>query len=240
MKKFFSFIILLFTIFFGLGVVRAEGDIENSWPGIKLKQVKGNLYLLRITDSMIPEEKSIDDLNLEIQFNNGGSTTNSNSNYKYKLSSVNFEGVNKVYKVTEGATSTIDDSTGDWHDYEEKEVLGRIYFKVPNTWEYPHAYIYRSSDNLEPLGNWPGIELTKYKDNTYYFEVSSDMIDDDITNYSVVFNNGGSYYNQSDASKKYKLSDVNIIGYEKVYNPLTNYNSTSGNSTGEWIDLEEG
>ena len=29
MKKFFSFIILLFTIFVGLGVVRAEGDIEN-------------------------------------------------------------------------------------------------------------------------------------------------------------------------------------------------------------------
>ena len=216
------------------------GDYENNWPGIKLSQVTGNIYSFRIKNSMIPEEKNIDELNLQIQFNNGGSTYNSDSKYKYKLSKVNFDGVNKVYKVTEGSTTTDEQSIGFWYDYENKEVLGRIYFNVPSTWNYPHAYLYRNSDNLEPFGNWPGIELTKYKDNTYYFEVTSDMIDDDITNYSVVFNNGGSYYNQSDASKKYKLSDVNIIGYEKVYNPLTNYNSTSGNSTGEWIDLEEG
>jgi len=214
------------------------GDIENSWPGIKLNQVKGNLYSFKITNSMIPDGKNDNNLNFEIQFNNGGSTTNSNSQYKYKLSKVNFDGFNKVYKITSGSTSTNEQSTGVWETYQDKNILGRIYLNVPDAWEYPHAYVYRPSDEYKPLGDWPGVELTNYKDNKYYFEITSDMIDDDITNYTVSFNNGGTNYNQSDASKKYKLSDVNLIGYDKVYNPLTNYNSVSGNSTGEWLDLD--
>lgn len=208
------------------------GDIENSWPGVKLNHVTGNIYSFRIKDSAIPEGKSIDDLNLKIQFNNGGSTYNTNSNYKYKLSKVTFEGFNKVYKISEGSTSTDEQSSGSWNNYEEKEVLGRIYYRVPTTWEYPHAYIFKDNGAVEPLGKWPGVELTKYKDNIYYFEITSDMIDDNITNYTVTFNNGGSYYHQSDTSKKYKLSDVDLIGYNKIYTVLTNSSSTSGNSTG--------
>ena len=208
------------------------GDIENSWPGVKLNHVTGNIYSFRIKDSAIPEGKSIDDLNLKIQFNNGGSTYNTNSNYKYKLSKVTFEGFNKVYKISEGSTSTDEQSSGSWNNYEEKEVLGRIYYRVPTTWEYPHAYIFKDNGAVEPLGKWPGVELTKYKDNIYYFEITSDMIDDNIINYTVTFNNGGSYYHQSDTSKKYKLSDVDLIGYNKIYTVLTNSSSTSGNSTG--------
>ena len=208
------------------------GDIENSWPGVKLNHVTGNIYSFRIKDSAIPEGKSIDDLNLKIQFNNGGSTYNTNSNYKYKLSKVTFEGFNKVYKISEGSTSTDEQSSGSWNNYEEKEVLGRIYYRVPTTWEYPHAYIFKDNGAVEPLGKWPGVELTKYKDNIYYFEITSDMIDDNIINYTVTFNNGGSYYHQSDTSKKYKLSDVDLIRYNKIYTVLTNSSSTSGNSTG--------
>ena len=174
------------------------GDIENSWPGVKLNHVTGNIYSFRrqlVTFfrfsrkfrgrcGVLPAREGSGRLAL-------GSTYNTNSNYKYKLSKVTFEGFNKVYKISEGSTSTDEQSSGSWNNYEEKEVLGRIYYRVPTTWEYPHAYIFKDNGAVEPLGKWPGVELTKYKDNIYYFEITSDMIDDNIINYTVTFNNGG-------------------------------------------------
>ena len=218
------------------------GDISLSWPGISLTQKSGNVYYFEITDDMMPGGVDESSLSFSIQFNNGGSVTNSNGSYKYKLRTVDFDGFDKIYTVTSGSTTTNESSTGVWNDYEERDVLGRIYFNKPVGWDYPHAYLYKSdtSTTEELLENWPGVELTREEDYIYYFEITTDMLDseEDISNYMVTFNNGGSTYNQSHSEYKYKLADVNCIGFDKIYNPTSNLYTTEGDSTGEWLNYD--
>lgn len=219
------------------------GDIQNSWPGVELIQEEGNTYYFEITEEMIPNGvEDVASLNLSIQFNNGGSNTNTNSSYKYKLTPVSFEGCEKIYVVTSGSTTTSGtSSSGIWMQYkkEENNVLGKIYFNKPVSWEHPHAYLYNSSNSSdELLGAWPGVELTQEEDYIYYFEITKDMVDseDDIKNYKITFNNGGSTYNQSNSNYKYNLTDADCVGFNKIYNVTSKLATTNKGSTGEWLD----
>lgn len=218
------------------------GDIENVWPGIKLTRESGDVYYFEITEGMIPSGKDASSLNLSIQFNNGGSVTNTDTSCKYKLRTEAFDGCEKIYRVTSGSTSDNGSSTGIWEKYDDTEntVLGKIYFNKPVAWDSPHVYMYNDnvSPTVKPLGVWPGIELTQEEDYIYYFEVTSDMVDseEDLSNYKVIFNNGGKYYNQSNSSYRYELDKVNCEGFDKIYNVTSGSGTTSQESTGEWLD----
>ena len=52
------------------------------------------------------------------------------------------------------------------------EVVGKIYFNKPVSWEQAFAYLC-DEKGKELLGKWPGIELTKEEDYIHSFEVTS-------------------------------------------------------------------
>lgn len=226
--------------------VYLSGDMVNTWPGTELKREKANIYYFEINESDLPSEKETEDLSIRLQFNNGGSNTNSSSTYKYKLAKTNFEGCNKIYRVTSGADTTTENSTGIWEKYVESEILGRIYFNKPVAWENPHAYMY--SGSTEIFGVWPGQELTRLEDYIYYIDITNDLIksEDELENFKIIFNNGGKYYNQADTSFAYELNKAICEGFNKIYNVTSGsgrYKKSDGSysveSTGEWLDYSE-
>lgn len=107
-----------------------------------------------------------------------------------------------------------------------KQILGKIYFNKPVSWEQVYAYLCDNNGN-EILGEWPGIKLTNEEDYIYYVDVTTSM-KDHITNYKIIFNDG----------EKYKV-ETNCAGYNKIYNLMTGIGEENSETIGEWLDYSK-
>lgn len=110
--------------------------------------------------------------------------------------------------------------------------FGKIYFNKPVSWDFAYAYLYDDNKN-EPLGAWPGQELTHLEDYIYYFNVTKDMIQnpENISNYKIIFNSGNS-------SPKYEINAI-CEGYNKIFNITTGIGEKNTSSTGNWLNYNE-
>ena len=106
------------------------------------------------------------------------------------------------------------------------EVVGKIYFNKPVSWEQAYAYLC-DEKGKELLGKWPGIELTKEEDYIHSFEVIS-KIGNKIDKCKVTFNNGD----------KYAVEEA-CEGYNKIYNLTSGIGEKNLRTSGEWLDYSE-
>ena len=106
------------------------------------------------------------------------------------------------------------------------EVVGKIYFNKPVSWEQAYAYLC-DEKGKELLGKWPGIELTKEEDYIHSFEVTS-KIGNKIDECKVTFNNGDKY-----------AVEEEFQGYNKIYDLTSGIGEKDKRNSGKWLDYSE-
>lgn len=106
------------------------------------------------------------------------------------------------------------------------EVVGKIYFNKPVSWEQAYAYLC-DEKGKELLGKWPGIELAKEEDYIHSFEVTN-KISNKIDECKVTFNNGDKYAVEEECE-----------GYNKIYNLTSGIGEKNTRTSGEWLDYSE-
>lgn len=115
------------------------------------------------------------------------------------------------------------------------QILGRIYFNKPVSWECAYAYLYDNNRN-ELIGTWPGIELNQEEDYIYYLEITKQMLKNpnDLNDCKVIFNNGIVQNDQ----EQYRV-ETNCEGFGKIYNITKGLGELDQQTIGEWIDYNE-
>lgn len=103
----------------------------------------------------------------------------------------------------------------------QKELIGKIYFNKPVSWEEAYVYVY-DENGKELLGAWPGTELVQEEDYIYSFNLTTKENSD--IEYKVIFNNG----------KEYEVEET-YNGYDKIYNLTNGIGEKYTLTTGEWL-----
>jgi len=107
----------------------------------------------------------------------------------------------------------------------QKEVVGKVYFNKPVSWEQAYAYVY-DENGKDILGKWPGIELTQQEDYICFFELTTK--ENKNIEYKVIFNNGSEY----EVEDEYE-------GYNKIYNITRGIGENNTDTEGEWLEYSQ-
>ena len=67
----------------------------------------------------------------------------------------------------------------------------KVRFKNTNNWDNVNVYVWDAGGN-NPVGGWPGTEMTKDSDDTYYYDLSVT----ETSTYNYIFNNGSAMSKQ--------------------------------------------
>ncbi len=153
-------------------------ELFGAWPGVGLIQEEDYIYYFEIPDNM----SDADDIkNYKIVFNNVDYGNQQNEKYKYQLSEVACEGINKIYNVTSKLSTTTKDSTGEWLDYNSSIKIG----KIPQTMSRAKNVIIMIGDGMgenhikaAEINNGKKLNIQNIKNKTYVTTASIESVTD--------------------------------------------------------------